>query len=549
MKFSVWILSSLFLSQSVWAGELIYLGKTQKSAQNITSSSLENAKAILGLEGEFRLLESKTSILETHFLYQQTLQGYDIEDSQIAFSVDKDSQIVKIYHSILPLRQNSDDLVVPLISENMAFELAWNDLKGSGDLLDTPKAKVILSKNLNLVYKVEMALSSPYGHWISTIDARTGEVLSQVEESLPRMKRAASAPAKIARALKPFASAAAKLESQKISKMLNVAFTTVNGVAQVFDPNPVATLGRADLRDSSPASAFTNAYVKETLNEISFNNGVYTLTGPKVTLLDFDSPKKAITTSRDGSWIFERGQSGFTDSMTYIHIDRSIRYLETIGFRAQRAVFKKSLEADSDGEDGADNSSYTPSSRRLSFGHGKVDDNEDADVILHELGHAIQHQINPSWSGGDTGAMGEGFGDYWAASYSADLPHGMDFHPEWVFKWDGHHAETWPGRKLDVLKLTYEPKQTYDAHDEIKPGMMSDELWSTPLFQAFLELRSKGVLKADIDRIIIEAHFGLGSGLTMPQMATAILKAAKALYPKKDYDQVFTRHFKNQKIL
>jgi Zn-dependent metalloprotease len=49
-----------------------------------------------------------------------------------------------------------------------------------------------------------------------------------------------------------------------------------------------------------------------------------------------------------------------------------------------------------------------------------VDDAEDADVIVHEYGHAIQADQVPGFgAGGDAGGMGEGFGDYLAGTISA----------------------------------------------------------------------------------------------------------------------------------
>ncbi len=50
------------------------------------------------------------------------------------------------------------------------------------------------------------------------------------------------------------------------------------------------------------------------------------------------------------------------------------------------------------------------------MGAGGVDDGEDAEVILHEYGHAVHDAQVPGW--GDThegGAMGEGWGDFLAA--------------------------------------------------------------------------------------------------------------------------------------
>lgn len=245
--------------------------------------------------------------------------------------------------------------------------------------------------------------------------------------------------------------------------------------------------------------------------------------------------------------MFERKNVAFNDAMTYVHIDRSIRYIESLGFTGNKVIFPKSIEVDANGLSGADNSHYIPSSRRLAFGHGCVDDNEDSDVILHELGHAIQHHINSNWMGGDTGAMGEGFGDYWAASYSVTTENGMDTNVNWVFKWDGHN-DCWPGRKLDSFSPVYDSNRSYSAHSQVNGGV-SDELWSTPVFQAFLELYKRGVPRADIDKIILESHFGLGYGVKMSEMARSIVKTAKALFPNEDYDQVYTKHFKAMKML
>ena len=68
-----------------------------------------------------------------------------------------------------------------------------------------------------------------------------------------------------------------------------------------------------------------------------------------------------------------------------------------------------------------DNSFYSPATKSLTFGTGGVDDAEDAEIILHEYGHAIQDDQVPGWGQHEEGsAMGEGFGDYNAASFFAE---------------------------------------------------------------------------------------------------------------------------------
>ncbi len=550
-----------FSSPSTFAGTVHYFGgealpKISKSISTdvILKQSIKTLKLQVD-PSQFALLEVKESLLGHHYTFQQTLQGVEMEGAQLVVTVDPALKSLKsIYDaSVSPSSQKSMS-TLPSISTQSALDVAWNYLNSNGELLSDPQIKLMISLNQTLVYQVYLATSSPFGHRMFFVDAKNGNVIKVEDAALPRMKRAASQPID-AKAVQvkgakvvSFSSALKKLHKRNAQKIQILPVNFSSGSAMVFDPNPVVELGRDDLQDTSAQDLFTQAYLKVDLEGISLKGGKYFLKGSKVSLIDFEGPTVAPTESTNGQWNFERNQSGFTDAMTYYHIDKSIRYIESLGFTGSRVVFPKTIEVDADGLNGEDNSHYIPSERRLAFGHGCVDDNEDSEVILHELGHAIQHHINSSWSGGDTGAMGEGFGDYWATSYSASTPHGLDAtHPEWVFKWDGHN-KCWPGRKLNAFRPAYDPAQTYSAHSNVNGGI-SDEVWSTPIFQAFLELFKRGVARGDIDKIILQAHFGLGFGVKMPQMATSIVKTAKALFPAKDYDQVFMKHFKNQKIL
>ncbi len=535
------------------AGTVIYADDFANSKSSVQFNGLADVVDNFNLNvdaNNFRLKDKQKSLLGTHYTFQQMVGDKEVADAQIIVSVDKNGEVTKIYDSSNK-KASMKVSMLPFITQEKAIELAWNKLQVNGEFLDSPIVKLLVSSDMRLIYKVTMGTSSPFGYWEITLDAHNGDIISVTDAYLPRMKKANSVYGQRKLNLKPisFNAALKKIQQEKMNaaSLVNTVPVFATGSALVFDPNPAVTLGRTDLQDTMDASVFLPAYKEQELKDITFENSVYTLKGPKITLIDFESPKIAPSTTTDGVWTANRGNVAFNDAMTYLHLDRSLRYIESLGFVGEKALFKKSLEVDANGVNGDDNSHYIPSVDRLAFGHGCVDDNEDTDVILHELGHAIQTHINSSWNGGDTGGMGEGFGDYWAASYSVTRPNGMDIHPEWVYKWDGHNR-CWAGRKMDSFLPKYNPKKKYGAHSNVDGGN-SDELWSTPIFQSFLELYKRGVPREVMDRIILESHFGLGYGVKIPQMAQSIVNTAKALYPNEDYDQVYLKYFNKMGIL
>ena len=187
-----------------------------------------------------------------------------------------------------------------------------------------------------------------------------------------------------------------------------------------------------DNTDADTSVPFPAAYDIVPLRGITLSGGVYSLSGPYVQLIDDEAPTQApVTAAAPDSFRFQRSAQGFEDVMCYFHIDNSQRYIQSLGFAN---INNRVQPVDSHGLSGADNSHYVPSTGHLAFGEGGVDDDEDADVIWHEYGHSIQDNIVPGWGGGQEGQMGEGFGDYWAGSYS--ISKNATFQINRVFTWD-----------------------------------------------------------------------------------------------------------------
>ena len=89
--------------------------------------------------------------------------------------------------------------------------------------------------------------------------------------------------------------------------------------------------------------------------------------------------------------------------MVYFHIDRVIRYLESLGYKGPRRIFTEPLPVDVNGTR-KDNSWYSPWDRLLTFGTGAIDDAEDGETIVHELGHVLGLGVAQVARGGDRDA-------------------------------------------------------------------------------------------------------------------------------------------------
>lgn len=527
------------------------------------------------------LVTVKESLTGKHYHYQQMLRGLPVDRAEIVVSIGHNGELQKIYNESRHISARMDaDAVNQLynkaqISEDEALEKGWNNMKVQHKLVSVPSTSLVwmpTKDGVQLARKVSIEAEMPTGGFVQYLNAHNGDLIDSYTTSLPRNSKGGerslearkAAPGQMLdmksaiQAAKAAGKSAAGAKSgggaTSATTTAAVAASGINGSGYAFDPDPRTALNTDALTDTSAASAFDAAYSSKTLRDLTVSSGVYKLTGPYVNIKNIESPNTAPSTTSNGVWTAKRGNNAFDDTNVYFHLDQNQRYMQALGFTGSKGIIERSFDVDTDGLNGDDNShySYSGATDYLAFGHGCVNDSEDADVILHEYGHGIQHNINANWSGGDTGAMGEGFGDYWAASYSYSTPNGQLYHPEWAFSWDGHGA-CWAGRVLNRTTAKYNSSKTYGAHQSVTENgvtFQSDELWSTPLFQSMVALIAAGKPRANIDKIILEAHFGLGSNLKMPAMASAIVNAAKTLYPGDlSYANTFQAKFEAQNIL
>lgn len=518
------------------------------------------------------LTKVQESLTGKHYIYQQTLRGLPVDRAEIIVSIGKNGELLKIFNETKHISATMDaDAVNQLynkarLSDDEALDKGWKNMKVQHPLVSVPSTTLVwvpTKDGVQLAHKVTIAAQMPTGGYVQYLNAHDGSLIDSYSTSLPRTNkggdRSLAARGLVAGATLDRDSATKAAQSgggaagSGSTITLQAVASGINGSGLAFDPNPRTVLNTDALTDTSAASAFDAAYSTKSLLDLTVTSGVYKLSGPYVNITNIESPNTAPSTTTNGVWTAKRGNNAFDDSNIYFHIDQNQRYIQSLGFTGTKSIINRPLNVDTDGVNGDDNSHYSGgASDYLAFGHGCVNDGEDVDVILHEYGHGIQANINSSWSGGDTGGMGEGFGDYWAASYAYSTANGKIYHPEWAFHWDGHGA-CWGGRMLNRTDAKYNSSKSYAAHTSVTENgvtFQSDELWSAPLFASMTSLIAAGKSRADIDKIILEAHFGLGSNVKMPAMATAIVNAAHNLFPSDPtFENTFRTKFEAQNIL
>mgnify|MGYP001791550883 CR=1 FL=1 len=328
--------------------------------------------------------------------------------------------------------------------------------------------------------------------------------------------------------------------------LMKPLFAQITAKGRVFDTNPVAKLNDPSLRDHNDSAAAVPdaAYSLADLLDL---NPTGMLAGPNVQIVDTDAPT---TPHADPSQplLFDRSQPQFEEVNVYFQIDRSQRYMQSLGYTGARRVVAYALPVDPHSLSGADNSLYVgsnvPGQGKVYFGDGGVDDAEDPDIVLHEFFHSVQDWIAPSaffgTSSSQSRAMGEGFSDYWAYSsnYEPGLGSGRD--PYCLGDWDARCAGDDSGQNCgypagaDCLRRVDSTKTMNDfinadvAGTEHKNG----EIWSSALREIFDALvRRHGVAEGrrTADTLVLESMFGAPSDPTYAIIARKLLEADRAL--------------------
>jgi hypothetical protein len=342
-------------------------------------------------------------------------------------------------------------------------------------------------------WEVVLPAADPLADFIVAIDARTGEVLRERD----LLKR-------------------------------------VTGSARVFNPNPVTTqAGYRGLRDNKDrdSASLNGLLIPVTLERLTGTKGC--LTGDHVVAV-LGRGKRAQDVCNPGADFASvtRARNSFEAVMAYFHIDRTRAYIDSLGLTKPLRAKPQRVEVNSFTDD---NSFFSPASRKMALGTGGVDDGEDADVIIHEFGHAVQDQSVHFF--GETiegAAMGEGFADYLAAVMSSQVTGGNSTYDVCMFEWDAtSYTKNTCARRTDKpTSLRQADKRCFgDPH-------CTGQAWSGALWELRGALGNDAVGRSVLDRVVLESHFLVTRSAGFREGARALLAADRILYDGAHADAI-----------
>jgi hypothetical protein len=302
-----------------------------------------------------------------------------------------------------------------------------------------------------------------------------------------------------------------------------------NGLGSVFVPNPVQELGNESLTDQkdSDAAVPASAYHDVTLTNL---DGSGYLNGDWATVVsETGNPAYSPT----NTFQYTRSDDRFEQVMAYYWVTQSELYLQSLGFGKWLPPVDMQPQRVRIDQYGADNSFTTDHPvLEVRLGKGGVDDAEDGEVILHELGHAIHFSQGFAFASNEAGAISEGFGDYWAVTVG-DVVRSADGVVSreplaCVADWDSvSYTSTVPHclRRVDT-DLHYPADLNGEVHHD-------GQIWSRALFDIRNDLQN-----VEADTIIVESSMNF-LGTTMPQLAQLTVDTARRMYGKQAASTVF----------
>jgi hypothetical protein len=367
------------LARSLSACGRVDLSRGAEGAARQALGRLSGALGVKADTSDLRVMRVSPTGAGPRVRFQQYAGGVPVHDGQVAVALGRDGSVTQIGSSAA--RTAGFDATAS-VSRARALLTARRRVPSGFDLVAPASVQLVAeprtSGALEPAWLVVLPVRAPRGDWNVVVSARSGDVL----DAYNMIKR-------------------------------------VDGTAQTWQPNPVQELNNTDLRDVNDGNTTTLTNARRNIALTDLNSGTNLLRGQFVDTAAAGVlgctlpyvPGQASSATRN--YNFTRAQDAFEETVAYAAIDRVQRSYVDFGFPG---IFSGPMKINVHCiED--DNSNYSDVDNAMHMGDGGVDDAEDADVIVHEFGHATQNNQVPGYGPGfntEQRAMGEGFGDFLA---------------------------------------------------------------------------------------------------------------------------------------
>jgi hypothetical protein len=300
--------------------------------------------------------------------------------------------------------------------------------------------------------------------------------------------------------------------------------SSTTGVAKVFKVNPVQSSGDQDLSDQKDSATAVPASEYATVSLRNLDGTGY-LSG---SWANVRSTTGALANSDTNQFVYDRSQDEFEQVMAYFWINQAQEYLQSLGFGSSLPpILKRPFDVRIN-QNGIDNSYMWDKKDLIRLGKGGVDDAEDAEVIVHEYGHAVHNDQVPGFGTSfDAGAIGESFGDYFGVSVGLDAARDNS--------WPVQAAESCP---MDWDATSYDPTAphcirnfhtgfTIQNHPDNWGIHSVGQIWSQALWEIRLGYAARGLGTEAWDTTLISSQFDYAPDTTFQAAAKATYEAAR----------------------
>lgn len=444
---------------------------------------LKHYAGALGMEAnlaDVETVDTRRGLASAHTHFRQLYRGIPIFGARLSIHQGNDGS-VNAFHTNYKVRPKAGPIAAPIVKRE-AVSLAEAAVGMTEKRLPHKSRRVWFpqpGRELRIAHEVWVYAAQPLGDFLVVVDAHTGKILFQ--------------------------------ENRLVFAL---------GKGSVYRPNPLQTSGTTTEADNGDA---TNAFLDGELVSVTLerlDEGTGRLKGEFVDLTLPGGKSWAVADESDRIYEYQRSDKRFEEVVIYYAVTQAQDYIHRLGFDDDISPangirdFPSLANAHWDDED---QSFFSTGDDGIHFGDGGVDDGEDSDIILHEYGHAIQHNQNSCWGGGDMGAMGEGFGDYLAGSFYHDVGDAtyQAAHAACIGEWD---ASSYSSTSPPCLRRIDGDKKYPD--DLVGQVHADGKIWSTFLWGMHPVL---GAIV--LDKLVLEHHFSLPCNATMIDAANALLQA------------------------